>query len=130
MRKHNRPVVAIRLSFEMDGLVYRKWGGEQRAKPNDWLVDNGGDVYTVDADVFARTYRAVDPVTHPGAFVKTTAVWAEAAAAAGAVPTKEGVTHYDAGDFIVSNHADGSDSYAITRDTFHDLYEAAPDETP
>ena len=36
------------------GLTYRKWGGEQRAKPGDWLVDNGGEVDTVDAESFAR----------------------------------------------------------------------------
>jgi acetylornithine deacetylase/succinyl-diaminopimelate desuccinylase-like protein len=36
------------------------------AKAGDWLVDNGGDVYTVDAEVFARTYREVAR----GAYVK------------------------------------------------------------
>jgi hypothetical protein len=32
-------------------------GAEQRCKRGDWLVDNGGEVYTVDGDSFARTYR-------------------------------------------------------------------------
>src|SRR5688500_16795043 len=45
-----RTVVAIRLPRDANALVYRKWGGEQRAKPGDWLVDNDGDVYTVDAE--------------------------------------------------------------------------------
>jgi len=126
VRKLQRPVAAVQLSFDMDDLVYRKWGAEQRAKRNDWLVDNQGDVYTVEAEVFARTYRAVDPTAQPGAFVKTTAVWAVEATEAGAVRTKEGVTHYEAGDFIVSNEPDGSDSYAIARDKFNELYATAP----
>ena len=50
-------MAAVRLALNTDGLVYQKWGGEQRAKPGDWIVDNDGDVYSVDADVFARTYR-------------------------------------------------------------------------
>ena len=112
----------MRLLLETDGLVYRKWGGEQRAKSGDWIVDNDGDVYTVDASVFARTYRE----TGPGTYVKTTPVWAEQADQAGSIKTKEGVTHYDAGDYLVSNHSDGSDEYAIGAEKFASLYE--PDE--
>ncbi len=58
VRRPDRPVAAVRLSLDTDGLVYRKWGAEQRAKPGDWIVDNDGDVYTVDAESFALTYRA------------------------------------------------------------------------
>ncbi len=105
--------------MDTDGLVYRKWGGEQRAKPGDWIVDNDGDVYTVDAAVFARTYRQ----TGPGTYVKKTPVWAGRARAAGSVKTKEGVTHYEAGDYLVSNNRDGSDEYAISADKFKSLYE-------
>ena len=72
VRRADRPVAAVRLALNTDGLVYQKWGGEQRAKPGDWIVDNDGDVYSVDADVFARTYRQ----TATGAYVKTTPVWA------------------------------------------------------
>ena len=122
VRRPDRPVAAVRLALETDGLVYRKWGGEQRARSGDWLVDNEGDVYTVDAEVFERTYRP----TGPGTYVKSTPVWAERAAEAGSVRTKEGVTHYEAGDFIVSNNADGSDSYAMTAEKFESLYE--PDD--
>jgi hypothetical protein len=111
-------VAAVRLSLDTDGLVYRKWGAEQRAKPGDWIVDSDGDVYTVDAEAFAQTYRAVGL----GAFVKTTPVWAERAAQAGTVKTKEGVTHYEAGDYVVSNNRDGSDGYAITAAKFEALY--------
>jgi hypothetical protein len=122
VRNPDRPVAAVQLSLETDGLAYMKWGGPQRAKRGDWLVDNDGDVYTVDGDVFARTYRAVDRVKNPGAYVKTTPVWAVEATEAGSVKTKEGETRYEPGDFIVSNDADGSDSYAIQRDQFHRLY--------
>ena len=119
VRRPDRPVVAVRLALETDGLVYRKWGGEQRAKSGDWIVDNDGDVYTVDANVFARTYRQ----TGPGTYVKTTPVWAERTQQAGEVKTKEGVTRYEAGDYLVSNHSDGSDEYAISAEKFEFLYE-------
>ena len=118
VRRPDRPVTAVRLALDTDGLAYRKWGGEQRAKPGDWIVDNDGDVYTVDADVFARTYRS----TGPGTFVKTTPVWAEKARAAGSVKTNEGVTHYEAGDYLVSNHSDRSDEYAMSAAKFEALY--------
>jgi hypothetical protein len=36
------------------------------------------------------------------------------------------VTHYNAGDYIVSNNSDGSDAYAITAAKFETLY--TPDE--
>jgi hypothetical protein len=125
VRRPDRPVAAVRLALDTDGLVYRKWGGEQRAKAGDWLVDNDGDVYTVDADVFARTYRK----TGPGAYVKTTPVWAERAESAGSVTTKEGVTHHDAGDYLVSNTADGTDEYAMKAATFESLYMPCRDDS-
>lgn len=125
VRRPDRPVAAVQLAFDTDGLVYRKWGGEQRAKPGDWIVDNEGDVYTVDGDVFARTYRAVGT----GAYVKTTPIWAERATQAGSVKTKEGATSYQAGDYIVSYTSDGSDAYAITAAKFESLYTPSDDET-
>ena len=123
IRRPDSPVVAVRLALETEGLVYRKWGGEQRAKAGDWLVDNGGDVYTVDGDVFARTYRQVGP----GQYVKATPVWAERAERAGEVRTKEGTTRYEAGDYLVSNNRDGSDQYAVSAEKFGALYERAED---
>lgn len=107
------------MTLDTDGLVYRKWGGEQRAKPGDWILDNGGDVYTVDHETFTRTYRA----TGPGTYVKTTPVWAEPAREAGHVRTNEGLTQYAVGDFLVSNREDGSDAYAIDARTFESMYE-------
>src|SRR4051794_3649044 len=92
VRNPDRPVAAVQLSLETDGLVNRKWGGQQRAKKNDWLVDNDGDVHTVDAAVFAKTYAPVDRAKNPGAYLKITPVWAEKATEAGAVSTKEGAT--------------------------------------
>ena len=123
VRRPDRPVAAVRLPLDSDGFIYRKWGGEQRAKPGDWLVDSDGDVYTVDAGSFERTYRRVSV----GAYVKTTPVWAQRAATAGNVKTKEGATQYQPGDYIVSNSSDGSDEYAMTSEKFEALYTADED---
>jgi hypothetical protein len=120
-------VVAIRLDLETDGLVYRKWGDEQRAKRGDWLVDNDGDVYTVDAESFDRTYKRVG--SGPGMYIKSTPVWATKAESAGSVPTKEGRTHYEAGDYVVSNSSDGSDQYAIAAAKFETFYMPDGDES-
>ena len=121
-RYRKRPdqlVVAIRLDLETPGFSYRKWGAEQRCKPGDWLVDNGGDIYTVDREVFARTYRQVEI----GHYVKTTPVWAEVASVAGAVKTMEGESHYQAGDYLVYNNEDGTDGYCISAAKFEAMYE-------
>jgi hypothetical protein len=121
-RYRKRPdqfVVAVRLALDIDGFGYRKWGAEQRCKSGDWLVDNGGDVYTVDADVFARTYREVGP----GRYVKTTPVWAEVTTVGGAVTTKEGQSRYDAGDYLVFNNEDGTDAYCMSAVKFEAMYE-------
>ena len=118
VRRSDRPLAAVRLALDTTGLVYRKWGGRQRAKKGDWIVDNDGDVYTVDANVFARTYRRVAV----GAYVKKTPVWALRATDAGRVKTKEGFTRYRPGDYLVSNNRDGSDQYAMRAVKFKDLY--------
>ncbi len=115
-------VTAVRLSLDTPGLTYEKWGAQQRAKSGDWLVDNEGDVYTVDAQVFARTYRGVSP----GVYVKTTPVWVEIATSAGSIETKEGRSHYRAGDYLVFNEADSGDGYCMTADAFRSMYE--PDD--
>jgi hypothetical protein len=115
-------VVAIPLRLDTDGFTYRKWGGEQQCKPGDWLVDDDGDIHTVDADVFAATYRQI----HRGAYVKSTPVWAEVAPEAGSVVTKEGRTHYNRGDVVVFNNENGTDGYAMTAERFNSRYE--PDE--
>jgi hypothetical protein len=122
-RKPDQAVTAVRLALGFDAFNYRKWGDTQRAMPGDWLIDNDGDVYTVAADTFARTYRAVGP----GRWVKTTPVWAEKAVQAGSVATQEGRTAYQSGDWLVSNAQDGSDAYAVDAETFGRLYESCPD---
>ena len=119
-------MIAVRLALETEGLVYQKWGSEQRAKPGDWIVDNDGDVYTVDVDVFARTYRQ----TGPGTYAKTIPVRAQSAQRAGIVKTKEGETHYQAGGYLVANNADGADEYAIGAAKFEALYAPDDDEPP
>jgi hypothetical protein len=121
-RKPDHAVTAVQLRMDTNGLHYRKWGHEQHAKAGDWIVDNGSEVYSVDADSFASTYRPVGP----GRYVKTAPVWAQRATQAGRVNTKEGVTTFNAGDWVVSNREDGSDVYAISAAAFDDLYE--PDE--
>ena len=120
-RKREKQVVhAVQLNLDTDGFTYRKWGGTQRCAKNDWVVDNGGDVYTVKADSFARTYRHVAQ----GSYEKVTPVWAAAADAAGSVTTQEGSTGYEAGDYIVSNNEDGTDAWAVAKATFEQMYEA------
>lgn len=84
----------------------------------DWIVDNDGDVYTVYRVSFRRTYRQVGP----GVYVKKTPVWAEAAAAAGRVKTKEGSTGYRRGDYIVFNQKNGADGYAVSAKKFKRMY--------
>lgn len=124
-RYHKKPdsfITAVRLDLDTDGFDYRKWGGVQHCKPGDWLVDNDGDVYTVDAGVFERTYRQVSP----GVYVKDTAVYAYPASEPGRVRTMEGESAYAPGDYIVSNNPDGSDAYCMSAEKFHTLYE--PDE--
>jgi hypothetical protein len=118
-RKPDQFVVAVPLRLDTDGFVFRKWGGEQRCKQGDWIVDNDGEIYTVDADVFARTYREV----HRGAYSKITPIWAEVATSAGQVSTKEGQTNYEAGDYLVFNDEDGTDGYAMTAEKFQSSYE-------
>ena len=122
-KRGNLFVTAVQLNLETEGLVYRKWGAEQRCTATDWIVDNQGDVYTVKAAVFARTYRRIDD----GKYVKTTPIWAEVADTAGRVETNEGETHYVAGDYLVSNMEDGTDAYAISGEKFESTYELDTD---
>lgn len=118
-RRPDQAVSAVRLALDFDGFSYRKWGDTQRAAAGDWLVDNGGDVYTVAAQTFERTYEQIGP----GRWIKSAPVWAEQAEQAGSVATQEGRTHYEAGDWLVSNGEDGSDAYAISAAKFEQLYE-------
>jgi len=117
--KKQTAVTAVRLELETEGFVYQKWGGSQRCKRGDWLVNNQGDVYTVDGETFDRTYRMVSP----GVYEKTAPVWAEKTNEAGSIQTQEGATAYEAGDYLVFNDSAGKDGYAMKGDIFHSLYE-------
>ncbi len=118
-KKADQYVIAVQLDLNTEGFTYQKWGANQKCKPGDWLIDNGGDIYTVDRDVFAKTYRK----TQPGTYVKTTPIWAEVATEPGSVATKEGRSHYSAGDYLVSNNPDGTDAYCISAAKFESMYE-------
>jgi hypothetical protein len=118
-KKADQFIVAVHLNLDTDGFSYRKWGAEQRCKRGDWIVDNNGDIYTVDGKVFDKTYRNIKP----GHYVKTTPIWAEVASQPGSVTTKEGRSHYNAGDYLVYNNEDGTDAYCISAAKFESMYE-------
>lgn len=111
-------VIAVQFDLDADGFVYRKWGGRQRAKRGDWLVDNNGDIYTIDRKVFAKTYERL----RPGTYLKITPVWAEVATRSGTIKTKEGRSSYKRGDYIVYNNKNGRDGYCITASKFKAMY--------
>ena len=121
-KKADHSVVAVQLKLDTDGFTCRKWGAEQRCKRGDWLVDSEGDIYSIDGEVFAKTYRKV----RPGLYVKTTSVWAEVATSPGSVVGKEGRSHYTAGDYLVSNNENGTDAYCMGAANFESMYE--PDD--
>jgi hypothetical protein len=117
-KKATQSVIAVKLDFERLLFSFHKWGARQRAKAGDWVVDNDGEVYTVDARSFARSYRRVGP----GRYLKTTPVWARVATANGRIQTREGSTGYQRGDYLVSNLRSGADSYAMPRSRFLAMY--------
>lgn len=119
VKRANQTVIAVQLALDTDGFTYQKWGGLQKCKAGDWLLDNGGDIYTVDQETFARTYRKVDG----GRYVKVAPVWAERAVNDGRVKTKEGTTRYKRGDYLVFNDEDGDDGYAVEAEKFQAMYE-------
>ena len=121
-KKADQFVVAVKLDLDTPGFTYRKWGAQQKCKAGDWLIDNNGDTYSVDGEVFSRTYRSVGP----GIYVRSTPLWAERATHPGSVATKEGKSHYNAGDYLISNNEDGTDAYCISAAKFESMYE--PDD--
>jgi hypothetical protein len=121
-KKAHQFVIAVQLDLDTEGFTYRKWGAEQRCKQGDWIVDNNGDIYSVDAEVFAKTYRK----TGDGIYVKTTPIWAEVATQPGSVVTIEGESHYQRGDYLVYNNEDGTDAYCISAEKFESMYELDP----
>ena len=43
----------------------------------------------------------------------------------GQIATKEGVTHYKAGAYLVYNDPEGKDGYAVEAEAFEKMYELA-----
>lgn len=123
-RRDDAIVAAVRIDLDTDGFTYRKWGGEQVVRPSDWLVDNGREVYPVDAGTFAETYAPIAP----GQYRKTARVWARQAEAEGRVASTSGWTRYAAGDMVVFASAAQNDGWAVPCEDFLALYR--PDEWP
>ena len=120
-KKASLYVTAVRLDLVTEGFTYQKWGDVQTCKPGDWLVNNQEETYTIDGETFERTYRLLSP----GVYVKKAPVWAEVAGRPGKIKTKEGITHYERGDYIVFNDEMGIDGYAISKESFEEMYELA-----
>ncbi len=118
-KRDNRIVTAVQLNLDTDGFNYTKWGNEQQCRPGDWLVNNAGSCYTISKDSFDKTYSEIAP----GQFVKTAPVWAVVANDDGRIKTNEGYTEYFKGDYLVANNPDGSDSYAVSKSKFEEMYE-------
>ncbi|OED39532.1 hypothetical protein AB833_15005 [Chromatiales bacterium (ex Bugula neritina AB1)] len=117
-KREDNLVTAVQLDLDTAGFSYEKWGGQQQCRQGDWLVNNAGECYTINSASFADTYVNVSP----GCYRKVTMVLAEVAATDGQVRTREGITEYKAGDYIVHNREDGSDSYAVDKDRFERMY--------
>lgn len=113
------PVIAVALDIDIEEMHYRKWGHQQTAKRGDWLVDNDGDIYTVENQYFQDHYRKIKP----GQYEKVGEIWAVEAEEPGSIPTKEGSTDYNAGDYLVYDSAEGGNGYAVGRARFKRMYE-------
>ncbi len=118
-RREQTNVTAIKIDMETDGFTYRKWGGEQIVRPGDWLVDNNGDVYTVDGEAFEATYTKVSQ----GIYTKTGHVWAREAESDGQVQSTSGFTQYHAGDMVVFRDEREIDGWAMSKADFATLYQ-------
>lgn len=114
VKKATRPVRAVQLNLPGCKLSYEKWGDSQTAGSGDWLVINGDNSYTVQRDSFRDTYRHL----YGDWYRKTAPVWAEIAAADGHIATREGVSHYRAGDYLVYNQPDRNDGYTVPHQEF------------
>lgn len=112
-------VTAVKMDLDFDGFVFQKWGAEQKCQPGDWLVNNNGDVYTIDKDYFKDYYQIVSQ----GVYEKVGEIWAEQAKQDGTIKTKEGHTNYLAGDYLVFDREQDGEGYAIKKPVFERMYE-------
>jgi hypothetical protein len=51
VKRPSQAVAAVQLAVDTKGFTYKKWGSVQRCRARDWIVDNEGDVYTVNRGV-------------------------------------------------------------------------------
>ncbi len=122
-KKAGQAIHAVQVDLDLLSFSYQKWGDSQTCKAGDGLVDNNGDIYTIDQQVFSNSYQKISPATYQ----KIAPVWARQADEDGSVKTKEGRSHYRAGDFIVANREDGDDAWCMSEEKFHDMYEQVCD---
>lgn len=118
-KRDQQTITAVQLDLVTDGFSYHKWGSTQQCHAGDWLVNNNGDVYTINNESFANTYTMITP----GQYIKTATVWASQADKPGKIKTNEGFTEYASGDYLVANNADGTDAYAVAKEQFEEMYE-------
>ena len=113
-------ISAVQLNLETEGFTYEKWGDQQTCHKGDWLVNSAsGGCYTITNKSFLRTYQEISP----GRYRKHTTIRATQATTAGTIKTQEGSSSYEAGDYLIDNDEDGTDTYAIRQKRFHELYE-------
>ncbi|SMX29505.1 hypothetical protein TRP8649_03641 [Pelagimonas phthalicica] len=122
-RREMTTVIAVQIALDTEGFSYKKWGDVQVARAGDWLVNNNGNAYTIDREIFEKTYSQVSD----GVYEKTGLVWAERAQKAGKVRSTSGFTNYHAGDFVVFNDEDRTDGWAMREEEFKRLYELNED---
>lgn len=118
-KRQDQVITAVQVNLDMNSFMYEKWGGPQVCKQGDWIVNNNGEVYTVDKDSFAASYTQISI----GVYIKTGSVWAEVATENGTVATKEGLSEYNKGDYLVCNNEDGTDCYCVSKAKFESMYE-------
>jgi hypothetical protein len=109
-------VTATRLTAGRDWSTTR--GSALRAEAGDWeLSTPDGDRWTVGADLFARDYARLPD----GRYAKQAIVEAVRLTARTSVPTREGASVAETGDWLVR----GSDGelWTVPAETFTDRYE-------
>lgn len=119
-KRPNIHVTAVQLDLNFERFQHEKWGDTQSCKQGDWLVNNDGDIYTVDKEYFRDHYQRISP----GLYKKVGEVWAEIASDDGKIRTLEGSTDYHAGDYLVFDREAEGDGYAVKRLKFERMYEA------
>lgn len=124
-KKPGKPVRAVQLNLPEVNLTYKQWGETQQAHSGDWLVNNESNTYTVAQESFRTTYKHL----YGDWYRKVAPVWAETATTDGAITTKEGRSHYRAGDYLVYNLPDRRDGYTVPKQEFEQHYRPAGEIT-